>query len=336
MPRRSRIDAPGALHHIIVRGIDKKTIFESDADRDNFLERLKNILTYSDTSCFAWALIPNHFHLLLRTGRAPISTVMKRLLTGHAMYFNRKHNRVGHLFQNRYKSILCQEDAYMLELVRYIHLNPLRAKIIPDLKFLDKYTYSGHAAIMGKKKNNWQDTDYVLKLFNPKLSLARGRYREYVKKGISVGKRPDLIGGGLVRSAGGWDALKGLRKIKAYMKGDERILGDSDFVETVLKACQDEFDRRYLLKSRGYDFDTVVDRVAKVLGMNRAEVLSSGRQPHKVQARSLVCFWASRELGMSMVQLSKRLKISQPTVSQSATRGENIAKENNLKLLDNK
>jgi len=336
MPRRSRIDACRALHHIIVRGIDRKTIFKSDADRDNFLERLKNILTYSDTSCFAWALIPNHFHLLLRTGRVPLSTVMKRLLTGHAMYFNRKHNRVGHLFQNRYKSILCQEDAYMLELVRYIHLNPLRAKIIPDLKFLDKYTYSGHAAIMGKKKNNWQDTDYVLKLFNPKLSLARGRYREYVKKGISVGKRPDLIGGGLVRSAGGWDALKGLRKIKAYMKGDERILGDSDFVETVLKACQDEFDRRYLLKSRGYDFDTVVDRVAKVLGMNRAEVLSSGRQPHKVQARSLVCFWASRELGMSMVQLSKRLKISQPTVSQSATRGENIAKENNLKLLDNK
>ena len=336
MPRRSRIDAPGALHHIIVRGIERKTIFKDDADRDNFLERLKNILTYSDTSCFAWALIPNHFHLLLRTGRVPISTVMKRLLTGHAMYFNRKHNRVGHLFQNRYKSILCQEDAYALELIRYIHLNPLRAKILPDLKSLDKYTYSGHAAIMGMKKNNWQDTDYVLKLFNAKLSLARRGYREYVKKGISVGKRPDLIGGGLVRSAGGWDALKGLRKIKVYMKGDERILGDSDFVETVLKTCQEEFDRRYLLKSGGHDFDTIVDRAAQVLGMNRAEVLSSGRQPHKVQARSLVCFWASRELGMSMVQLSKRLKISQPTASQSATRGEKIAKKNKLKLMKNK
>jgi len=121
------------------------------------------------------------------------------------------------------------------------------------------------------------------------------------------------------------DALKGLRKIKAYMKGDERILGDSDFVETVLKACQDKFDRKYLLKSGGHDFYTVVDRVAKVLGINRSEVLSSGRQPHKVQARSLLCFWASRELGMSMVQLSKRLKISQPTASQSATRGEKIA-----------
>ena len=258
---------------------------------------------------------------------------MKRLLTGHAIYFNRKHRRVGHLFQNRYKSILCQEDAYLLELVRYIHLNPIRAKIVADLKFLDKYAYSGHAAIMGRKKNDWQDTDYVLKLFNTRLSLARRRYREYVKKGISVGKRPDLIGGGLVRSAGGWDALKGLRKIKAYMKGDERILGDSDFVETVLKASKDKFDRNYLLKTRGYDFDRVVNRVAEVLGINKAEILSSGRQPHRVQARSLVCFWASRELGMSMVELSKRLKISQPTVSQSANRGEKIAKENKLNLL---
>ena len=336
MPRRSRIDAPGALHHIIVRGIERKNIFKDDADKDNFSERLKNILTDSGTSCFAWALIPNHFHLLLRTGRVPISTVMKRLLTGHAVYFNRKHSRAGHLFQNRYKSILCQEDSYMLELVRYIHLNPLRAKIIPDLKFLDKYTYSGHASIMGKKKNKWQDTDYVLKLFNSKLSLARRRYRAYVKKGISIGERPDLIGGGLVRSVGGWDALKGLRRIKAYMKGDERILGDSDFVETVLKANQDEFDRKYLLKTRGYDFDTVVDRVAKVLGINRTEVLSSGRQPHRVKARSLVCFWASRELGMSMVKLSKRLKISQATVSQSAIRGEKIVKKNKLKLLQNK
>jgi len=104
-------------------------------------------------------------------------------------------------------------------------------------------------------------------------------------------------------------------------------------VETVLKASQDKFDRNYLLKARGYDFNIVVDRVAEVLGVNRAEVLSSGRQPHRVQARSLVCFWASREFGMSMVELSKRLKISQPTVSQSANRGEKIAKENKLNLL---
>jgi REP element-mobilizing transposase RayT len=333
MARRSRIDAPGALHHIIVRGIERRPIFKDDADKDNFLGRLENILTDTAALCCAWALMSNHFHLLLKTGKVPISTVMRRLLTGYAMYFNRKYNRAGHLFQNRYKSILCQEDAYLLELVRYIHLNPLRVKIVIDLKSLDRYAYSGHAVIMGKKKNDWQAIDYVLKLFDDRLSSARRRYREYVEKGISAGKRPDLVGGGLVRSSGGWHALKAMRKAKVYMKGDERILGESDFVEAVLQLCQQEYEQKYLLQSMGFDFDTVVNRVAEVLGIEKAEVLSAGRQPQRVKARSLLCFWTSRDLGMSMVELSKRLKISQPTASQSASRGEKIAIEGGLKLL---
>ncbi len=297
------------------------------------MERLGKILTDAATLCFAWVLMSNHFHLLLKTGKVPISTVLRRLLTGYAMYFNRKYNRAGHLFQNRYKSILCQEDAYLLELVRYIHLNPLRAKIVDNLKSLDKYAYSGHAVIMGKKKNDWQDIDYVLKLVDDRRSSARRRYRQYVQKGISAGKRPDLAGGGLVRSSGGWHVLKGLRKAKAYMKGDERILGDSDFVEAVLQSCQEAYEKKYLLESRGFDFDFVVKRVAEVLGMDKTEVLSSGRHPHRVKARSLLCFWASRDLGMSMVELSNRLNISEPTASQSASRGEKIATERGLKLL---
>jgi putative transposase len=110
MPRKARIDAPGALHHIICRGIEQRKIFDDDADRDNFLQRLAMILKETSTPCYAWALIPNHFHLLLRTGKVPISTVMRRLLTGYAVSFNRRHRRYGHLFQNRFKSILCQED----------------------------------------------------------------------------------------------------------------------------------------------------------------------------------------------------------------------------------
>ncbi len=129
MPRKSRIDAPGALHHIIVRGIERRKVFADDMDRNNFVDRLSAIVTDTNTACYAWALIPNHFHLFLRTGQVPVATVMRRLLTGHAGYFNKRHRRSGHLFQNRYKSILCQEDTYLLELVRYIHLNPLRAKI---------------------------------------------------------------------------------------------------------------------------------------------------------------------------------------------------------------
>jgi len=169
MPRKSRIDAPGSLHHIIARGIDRKNIFKDDKDRDSFLERLGGIFAETQISCFAWALIPNHFHLLLKTGATPISTVMRRLLTGYAVSFNRRHRRYGHLFQNRYKSILCQEDPYFLELVRYIHLNPLRAGLVNDLRSLDKYRYSGHAVILEKRKYSWQNTEYVLRLFGEKV-----------------------------------------------------------------------------------------------------------------------------------------------------------------------
>ena len=141
MPRKTRIDAPGALHHIIVRGIERKKIFKDDTDRVKFLERLGAILTDTKTHCLAWTIIPNHFHLLLRTGATLISSVMRRLLTGYAIYFNRRHRRSGHLFQNRYKSILCQEDAYLLELVRYIHLNPVRAKLVTDYNELQNYPF---------------------------------------------------------------------------------------------------------------------------------------------------------------------------------------------------
>ena len=113
MPRKARIDNPCALHHIIVRGIERRKIFEDDIDRVNFLERLGKVLSETSSKCFAWALIPNHFHLLLRTGTCPLPTVMRRLLTGHAMNFNRRHRRSGQLFQNRYKSILCQMDTYL-------------------------------------------------------------------------------------------------------------------------------------------------------------------------------------------------------------------------------
>jgi len=238
MPRKARIDAPGALHHIIFRGIERRKIFRDNKDRDNFIKRLGTVLSETSTPCFAWALIPNHVHLLLRTGNVPISTVMRRLLTGHAAYFNRRHRRHGKLFQNRYKSILCQEDAYLLELVRYIHLNPLRAKLVANLTSLDKWSYSGHSTLVGKGKNPWQDDRYVLKVFGKSLSASRRKYKAYVAEAVDQGKRPELTGGGLIRSMGGWSAVKMLRHSALRMKSDERILGDGDFVEKVLKSAE--------------------------------------------------------------------------------------------------
>ena len=153
MPRQARLDAPGVLQHVMARGIERRKIFLDDQDNASFLERLALILEESQTQCYAWALIPNHFHILLRTGTTPLSTVMRRLMTGYAVTFNIRHRRSGHLFQNRYKSVVCEEDPYLLELTRYIHLNPLRAGLVEDLNTLDKYAWSGHSAILGRRKN---------------------------------------------------------------------------------------------------------------------------------------------------------------------------------------
>ncbi|MCJ8500292.1 transposase [Desulfatitalea alkaliphila] len=146
MLREARIDAPGALHHVIVRRIERKAIFKDDTDRNNFFERWGQIAAESETPCFAWALMSNHVHLLVRTGTVALSTLMRRLLTGYAQYFNRRYRRHGPLFQNRCKSILRREDAYLLVLPRYIHLNPLRASIVADLKALDLFSRGVYAS----------------------------------------------------------------------------------------------------------------------------------------------------------------------------------------------
>ena len=334
MPRRSRIDAADALHHVMVRGIERGTIFRSDADRNHFLERLGEILRETKTICYAWSLIPNHFHLLLRTGPVPISTVMRRLLTGYALWYNRKYRRHGHLFQNRFKSILCQEDIYFLELVRYIHLNPVRAGLVEDLDELGGYAFCGHSVVMGKVKKPWQDAASVLGMFGEKLGPARRAYRAFVEKGIAQGKRQDLTGGGLLRSAGGWEGVKALREEKVYQRNDERILGDGDFVGRVLTSAEEEMEKRYALRSRGFDLERVASRVSQVLKVKPEEVWAEGKYRRIVEARSLLCYWAVRELGVPMSSLARKLKVSTPSVSDSVTRGRRIAEEKQLHLLE--
>lgn len=334
MPRQARIDAPGALHHVIVRGIERRTIFKDNIDRHAFLQRLGIILSDTKTSCFAWALIPNHFHLLLRSGSQPLSTIMRRLLTGHAMGFNRRHRRSGQLFQNRYKSILCQEEPYLLELIRYIHLNPLRAGLVTDIDKLERYPFSGHGVIMGKKKNDWQDTAYVLNLFGDQKTEARRRYKAYVSDGIEMGKRPDLTGGGLVRSSGGWSVIKSVRQASMHVKSDERILGDSDFVDEVLKAADESLQRLCALKAKGWDLDRLAQKSARIYGLEPEQLYAPSKQPARVKARSVFCYWATAELGITMTQLAGLLNISQPAVSICARRGEQIVFAEGFRIMD--
>src|SRR3990172_5978106 len=212
MPPGPRLDAPGTLHHVMVRGIERRPIFRDDQDRADFVRRVAGLVEAGALTVYAWALLPNHVHLLLRTGKVPLARAMRSLLTGYAGAFNRRHHRVGHLFQNRYKSVVVEEEPYFLELVRYLHLNPLRAGLVPDLRHLDRYPWSGHASLVGRRPQPWQATVEVLGRFGRPPRRARARYRPFVAAGVRQGRRPELQGGGLVRSAGGWAAVGALRR----------------------------------------------------------------------------------------------------------------------------
>jgi putative transposase len=184
MPRGPRLDAPGVLHHVMARGITRQPIFRDDADRDDFVHRLARLADAQSVSVYAWALMPNHFHVLLRTGRQPLARSMRSLLTGYAGAFNRRHRLSGHLFQNRYKSIVCEEEVYLLELVRYLHLNPLRAGMVSDLGALAQYADSGHGALVGSHRYEWQETEAVLGQFGTTRGRAQREYVRFVEAGL--------------------------------------------------------------------------------------------------------------------------------------------------------
>jgi hypothetical protein len=180
----------------------------------------------------------NHVHLLFRSGQQGISAVMRKLLTWYAQYFNRKHRRTGHLFENRYKSILCDEDNSLLALVRYIHLNPIRAKIIQTMNELDKYPWSGHRAIIGQAKYSWMDIPTVLTQFGGTKRKAIKEYRQFMLEGMDQGHDPQFSGGGLVRSLGGWSNVLSMRRKDQQEETDERILGSGDFVHQIIKDAE--------------------------------------------------------------------------------------------------
>jgi REP element-mobilizing transposase RayT len=318
----------------MARGIERRMIFKDNADCNDFLERLENIVFESHTCCYAWSLVRNHFHLLLKTGNIPIATVMRRLLTGYVIRFNRRHRRTGHLFQNRYKSTLCQEDPYLKELIRYIHLNPLRAGIVTDLNELDSHPYAGHSAIMCKWRREWQSVEVALLLCDTRVLRARHAYRKYIEAGIDQGSRWDLIGGGLVRSAGGWAAVRSLGKDGIFFKSDERILGDSDFAANVLAEADEKMESRYVLAGQGIQLDKLIHLAAELVSLPPERIVGSGKSRDKVKARSLICHWGVTELGLALTHLAANLGISVPTASVAAKRGEQIAYENHYSLID--
>ncbi len=316
MPRQPRLDIPYVLHHVIVRGIEKRDIFIDDADKERFVSRLSALLAEGSTKCFAWALMSNHFHLLLMPTTVALSETMRRLLTGYAVYFNRKYQRSGHLFQNRYKSILCEEEPYFLELVRYIHLNPLRAGIVADLDGLDHYQWSGHAALLGNRVMEGQERDEVLARFGKDKAHALRGYRQFVADGIAAGRREDLIGGGLMRSQVGCDEN---REIGAY---DERILGSSGFVETLTRGGNIREEKKPSLS-----LADLLQNVSGITGVDALVMCRPGKERAAARARAIFCCLAVREYGYTGKEAGAATGLGSSGVSIAVQRGEKLIKK---------
>jgi REP element-mobilizing transposase RayT len=314
MPRLARLDIAGLLQHVIVRGIERRDIFNDDHDRQLFVARLVSLLSETGVRCYAWALLSNHFHLLLMPTSTPLSHFMRRLLTGYAVSFNRRNKRAGHLFQNRYKSIVCEEEPYLLELVRYIHLNPLRAGMVASLEELGLYPWTGHAVLLGHRQLGGQETDPILERFGKSVSTARRNYRQFVADGILTGHRDDLVGGGLKRS-------QGERQNHEYESFDERVLGGGDFVDSL----KQDFNLRDKMRS--------VVTLAQLLAIVSAALTLDPdlvRRPSKSRApaaaRAIMCHLAIYEFGYTGSEVGKFLHLGPTGVSLASRRGDKILK----------
>ncbi|MDD2366028.1 MAG: transposase [Desulfuromonadaceae bacterium] len=320
MPRLARLDISGLLQHVVVRGIDRCDIFNDDYDRQLFVDRFFLLLSETDVRCYAWALLSNHAHFLLMPTTTPLSYFMRRLLTGYAVSFNRRNKRSGHLFQNRYKSIVCEEETYLLELVRYIHLNPLRAGMVASLEELDQFPWSGHSVLLGNRKSDVQDSGAILERFGKDATTAQLNYRHFVSEGIKTGRRDDLVGGGLKRS-------QGERRHEEYESFDERVLGGGNFVDGLKREC------------------ALRDKMNAVISLTRLLEIVSGtlkvdpdliRRPSKSRApaaaRAIICQLAIFELGYRGKEVGKFLHLGPTGVSLASRRGKKILKSDAVLL----
>jgi REP element-mobilizing transposase RayT len=329
MPRQARLDAPGTLHQVMGRGIEATKIFRNKSDREDFLTRLKVLQRSGALTFYAWALMPTHFHLLVRTGQQPLGKSMRRLLTGYAINFNFRHKRHGHLFQNRYKSVVCQEEPYLLELTRYIHLNPLRAGLVPDLEALHDYPWTGHATLMNRITRPWQETDIILSHFSNSRPKAIKQYEKFIRAGIAQGQRPELTGGGLIRSQGGWSQVRSLREKGQPVQADDRILGDGNFVERIWSEAKDRKKEAMRWKAKAKDLPTLSKIITKKMGISESELRSDSRKSRVSQARRAFCCLAVGRMGYSAAEVARFLGVT----TSAVVRASNLEDFTNLEPL---
>ena len=275
MARPHRIEFPGAFYHVIVRGNQRQNIFINDEDRRAYLARVRRYKEEKGFILYAYVLMPNHVHLLVETADVPLSKIMQRINLTYTQYFNRKYNQVGHIFQGRYKSLLCDRDEYLLTLIRYIHLNPVRAKLVKSPR---DYKWSSHNIYLTGRKD-FVDTEKVLRVFSKNMTNARRGYAYFVQDGLREGRDESL-----------------------YRALGQQVLGNDDFAEEVERRLggKDEPLRKPSLKH-------ILKAIQESTGVSQKEIVSRGRRDQVILARGvLVGVW--REFGYRLVDLQPELR----------------------------
>lgn len=315
MPRQARIDIPGQAYHIMSRGIERRAIFLDEKDYSDFRDRIGIWLRKSGGKCLAWVLMPNHFHLLVLRGAGTLSDMMHHAMTGYAINFNLRHNRAGHLFQNRYKAIICDLEKYLLELVPYIHLNPLRARLVKNLTELAGYKWCGHRSALGCVSDDVLDRAALLANIgeNEKSALAKYKLLMAEKSGAAV--CPDFEGGGRLRSIASGPTV--LRVVRAGEKSlsDQRILGESEFVESILRSAGEAAGKKTRTRAE------ILNEIEKSTGIAKADILRPSRARKPAYARAIYCCRCKDECGSSGTELKSELGINQGAVSKLIAKG---------------
>ncbi len=312
MPRQARIDIPGLLQHVIVRGVGRLSIFYDDYDREDFLARFDRLLQETTTTCYAWVLLDNHFHLLLQPQGAKLAFVMRRLLTGYAVAFNLRHKRSGHLFQNRYKSIVCDRDSYLLELIRYIHLNPIRAGVVDNLESLAAYRWCGHRDLLDDSSAGQVSVEEVLSLFANKKQSARQKYLEFLSDGCEYNVVGTLSKGGKLAS------MSLDPNLDSDDLFDERVLGGGVFVDQVLR------DAGLVPEVSRISLAALIRLVANDYGIDQMRMIKPGKERSVSTAKAVICHIGLRDCGFKGVDIAKSLGMTSSAVSHAAKRGEGI------------
>jgi REP element-mobilizing transposase RayT len=298
-------------------------IFRDDGDRVHFLTLFEKYSIRAAIRCYAWSLMPNHFHLVVRSSDRPLSSLMKPLNARYATYFNRKIQRRGYLFQDRFKSVATQDQLYLEEMIRYVHLNPVRAGICRNLDALDTYAWCGHAALMGTRSNRFQDTAAVLHRFGREASDARANYREFLQNGIDRTENA-FVSQLRVSSSGSNN-----RKEPAMW-----VIGDAEFVRKAIRSDKERRLRVARYAREGWDIERVCKLVAARLDLDPGSVLERGRGDCRSAARKIVAHIAHRHFEFPVSAVARYFGVGQPAVSAMIHQGKSMAEELRLKLND--